>query len=175
MGAEARGNCSIPFPNLRLLPHRRRRHVLRVGRYLQHRSATAIAAELGSAKGRIDPGCGAGYWLFPGNIGCITQLRQELARRKRALPVRHIVELLYDALCGAGISCRSFRRQNGLRKTRLKRAATKTPTEPAHIRAARSAFAQVRIGFEAGCLAAGPDYFNVFASRSSLVKPVIVH
>ena len=38
--------------------------------------------------------------VVSGNIGCITQLRQQLARQKRALPVRHIAELLHDAYAG---------------------------------------------------------------------------
>lgn len=35
--------------------------------------------------------------VVSGNIGCITQLRQELARQKQTLPVQHIAEVLWQA------------------------------------------------------------------------------
>ena len=37
--------------------------------------------------------------VVSGNIGCIAQLRQELARQEKALPVMHIAEALYQAGC----------------------------------------------------------------------------
>ena len=37
--------------------------------------------------------------VVSGNIGCITQLRQELARQEKALPMMHIAEALYAAGC----------------------------------------------------------------------------
>ena len=35
--------------------------------------------------------------VVSGNIGCITQLRQQLSRQQKTLPVLHIAELLYQA------------------------------------------------------------------------------
>ena len=55
-----------------------------------------IAAELGRRK--VESILAAAPDLVvSGNIGCITQMRQQLAQQKKALPVMHIAELLFDA------------------------------------------------------------------------------
>jgi glycolate oxidase iron-sulfur subunit len=58
-----------------------------------------IAAELGRRKVEsilaVEPDL-----VVSGNIGCITQLRQQLALRRNPLPVAHIAELLWQAYDG---------------------------------------------------------------------------
>jgi len=58
-----------------------------------------IAAELGRRKVEsilaVEPDL-----VVSGNIGCITQLRQQLALLKNPLPVLHIAELLWQAYDG---------------------------------------------------------------------------
>ena len=60
----------------------------------------AIAAELGRRKVAsilaAEPDL-----VVSGNIGCITQLRQQLKSIGNPLPVRHIAELLWEACAGS--------------------------------------------------------------------------
>ena len=58
----------------------------------------AIAAEL--ARRKVESILAAEPDLVvSGNIGCMAQLRGELARQGKALPLMHIAEALYEAGC----------------------------------------------------------------------------
>jgi glycolate oxidase iron-sulfur subunit len=58
-----------------------------------------IADTLGAAKARSAMAAGADV-LASGNIGCLMQLRTQLARLGSALPVRHTLQVLRDAYTG---------------------------------------------------------------------------